>query len=208
MAKLIGLGRRLPRENILRMYQKGKFQTTISPTKLFDLYGDKKEALSLESLQKIEEIMELLRDTDCAACGAPDCRTFAEDIVRGGASLQDCLWISAHSTHKSKREKGNSTMKVNDLVQRFDLKVVAGDKFLDELSELFAPAGNLGMPRGLVEFAESGRQRSVRNARSVVVDTSSVQPNNGDPNPIPASKSDIYRESARLLFWWPRKSMR
>ena len=135
MVKQFGLGRRLTRENILRMYEKGQFQTEKSPAKLIELYGAKKEALSLESLQEIEKNMELLRGNDCAACGAPDCRTFAEDIVRGSASLQDCLWISAHSTTKSKRIKGKSTMTVNDLVERFGLQVVAGDKGLDRQIE-------------------------------------------------------------------------
>ena len=55
MIKLFGLGRRLTRENILRMYEKGHFQTEKSPAKLIELYGMKKEALSLESLQEIEK---------------------------------------------------------------------------------------------------------------------------------------------------------
>jgi hypothetical protein len=135
MVKRFGLGRRLTRENILRMYEKGQFQTEKSPAKLIELYGAKKEALSLESLQEIEKNMELLRGNDCAACGAPDCRTFAEDIVRGKAELQDCLWISAHSTIKSKKKKGKNTMTVNDLVERFGLQVVAGDKGLDRQIE-------------------------------------------------------------------------
>ncbi|NNL75143.1 MAG: hypothetical protein HKO68_02270, partial [Desulfobacterales bacterium] len=42
MVKLFGLGRRLPRENVLRMYEKGKFQTEKSPAKLINLYGTQK----------------------------------------------------------------------------------------------------------------------------------------------------------------------
>jgi hypothetical protein len=106
MVKLFVLGRRLTHENILRMYEKGHIQTEKSTANLMKLYGNKKEALSIESLQEIEQIMELLRGSDCAACRAIDCRTFAEDIVRGSAELQDCLWISAHSSSKNKRTKG------------------------------------------------------------------------------------------------------
>jgi Na+-translocating ferredoxin:NAD+ oxidoreductase RNF subunit RnfB len=203
MVKLIGLGRRLPRENILRMYQKGKFQTAKSPAKLFDLYGNKKEALSLESLQKIEEIMELLRDTDCAACGAPDCRTFAEDIVRGSASLQDCLWISAHSTNKSKKEKGKSTMTVNDLVQRFGLKVVAGDKGLDRqvedgycgdlLSEIMGNA-----PEGCVWLTIQGHQNIV--AVAVLRDMAAIIVAGGQkPDDETRQKAD--QEGIPILLW-------
>lgn len=36
----------------------------------------------------------------CGACGAPDCRTLAEDVVRGEASLNDCIWLQARRTKK------------------------------------------------------------------------------------------------------------
>jgi hypothetical protein len=100
MVKMFGLGRRLPRENILRLYQKGEFQTEKNPSKLTHLYGAQKEALSIDAIQKIEKIMGLIQGTDCAACGAPDCRTFAEDVVRGTAALKDCLWVRAQTSKK------------------------------------------------------------------------------------------------------------
>jgi Na+-translocating ferredoxin:NAD+ oxidoreductase RNF subunit RnfB len=28
---------------------------------------------------------------DCGACGAPTCRAFAEDVVRGTAKASDCV---------------------------------------------------------------------------------------------------------------------
>ena len=203
MVKLIGLGRRLPQENILRMYQKGKFQTAKSPAKLIDLYGNKKEALSIESLQKIEEIMELLRGNDCAACGAPDCRTFAEDIVRGMASLQDCLWISAHSNTKRERGKGKSTMTVNDLVQRFDLRVVAGDKGLDRqvedgycgdlLSEIMGNA-----PGGCVWLTIQGHQNIV--AVAVLRDMAAIIVTGGQ-KPDDETRQKANQEGIPILLW-------
>jgi Na+-translocating ferredoxin:NAD+ oxidoreductase RNF subunit RnfB len=36
----------------------------------------------------------LIHGNDCASCGAPDCRTFAEDVVRGEANLKDCFRIT------------------------------------------------------------------------------------------------------------------
>ena len=214
MVKLFGLGRRLTRENILRMYEKGQFQTEKSPAKLIELYGTKKEALSLESLQKIEEIMELLRDTDCAACGAPDCRTFAEDIVRGSASLQDCLWISAHRTTKNKRKKGENTMTVNDLVERFGLQVVAGDKGLerqvedgyggDLLSEIMGNA-----PEGCVWLTIQGHQNIVavailRNMAAIIItggqtpDDETLQKANQEGIPILLWPDSSYQLAGRL----------
>lgn len=39
---------------------------------------------------EIEEILKLLPGIDCGSCGAPSCRSLAEDIVRGHASASDC----------------------------------------------------------------------------------------------------------------------
>ena len=77
------------------------FQTENRPSKLLKLFGSQKKRLSIESMQKIEDILEAIQGTDCAACGAPDCRTFAEDIVRGNAKMKDCLWVRAQGKKKT-----------------------------------------------------------------------------------------------------------
>jgi Na+-translocating ferredoxin:NAD+ oxidoreductase RNF subunit RnfB len=100
MIKRYGLGRRLPRENILRLYEKGEFQSEKDPSKLTGLFGVHKEALSIDKIQEIERILQLIKGTDCAACGAPDCRTFAEDVIRGEAALKDCLFVGAQTKKK------------------------------------------------------------------------------------------------------------
>lgn len=100
MIKRFGLGKRLHRENILRMYEKGKFQSEKKASKLTRLFGAQREALSIDALKKIEKVVELTRGTDCAACGAPDCRTFAEDVVRGDAALKECIFIGAETRKK------------------------------------------------------------------------------------------------------------
>ena len=38
-----------------------------------------------------EALYETLPKIDCGACGSPTCLSFAEDVVRGDASLRDCL---------------------------------------------------------------------------------------------------------------------
>jgi Na+-translocating ferredoxin:NAD+ oxidoreductase RNF subunit RnfB len=102
MIKMFGLGRHLPREKILRLYEKGDFQTEKRPSRLLNLFGGQQEGLSIESMQKIEKLLEVIEGRDCAACGAPDCRTFAEDIVRGSASMRDCLWVRSRGKKKGK----------------------------------------------------------------------------------------------------------
>ncbi len=87
--------RRLPREKILRLYEKGRFKSEINPSKLAGLFDTPNEPLSIESLQEIDMLLERINGKDCGACGAPDCRTFAEDVVRGRASQKDCFLIGA-----------------------------------------------------------------------------------------------------------------
>jgi ferredoxin len=101
MIEVFGLGRRLPRETILRLYKKGRFQPEHGPQVLTRIFGARKPALSLEEAQRIEAILNVIEGRDCGACGSPDCRTFAEDVVRGDAALQDCIWLHARKRNES-----------------------------------------------------------------------------------------------------------
>jgi hypothetical protein len=100
MVGVFGLGRRLPRDTILRLYEKGRFQPDQNPQVLTRLFGACKPALSLEEAQQIEAILDLIEGRDCGACGSPDCLTFAEDVVRGNAALTDCIWLQARQQKK------------------------------------------------------------------------------------------------------------
>jgi ferredoxin len=93
MLHLHGLGRRVPSNTIQRLYEKGRFKPDKSPLTLTRLFGDRKPALSLEQMERIESILDTVAGWGCGACGAPDCPTFAEDVVRGQAELQDCQWF-------------------------------------------------------------------------------------------------------------------
>lgn len=100
MLHIYGLGRRVPRNTILRLYEKDRFQPDQNASELTRLFGDRKPALTLEQMQRIEFILEQVAGWGCGACGAPDCRTFAEDVVHGQANLSDCRW------QPGKREEG------------------------------------------------------------------------------------------------------
>ena len=45
---------------------------------------------SMRMMAEIQRIRETLPGIDCGACGSPNCRAFAEDIVRGTASVKKC----------------------------------------------------------------------------------------------------------------------
>ena len=48
---------------------------------------------AMEKFIQLEKEIEVLPGLDCAACGAPDCKTLAEDIVNGLASRSDCIFL-------------------------------------------------------------------------------------------------------------------
>ena len=93
MIKMLGLGRRLSRGKILRQYETGKFLTDKDPEKLIQMFGCCTKPMSIEIVQKVDEILERIKGHDCSVCGAPTCRTFAEDVVKGEASLNECLLL-------------------------------------------------------------------------------------------------------------------
>ena len=52
-------------------------------------------AESMRMMADIQKLRETLPGIDCGSCGAPSCRAFAEDVVKGNANVNDCL-INLH----------------------------------------------------------------------------------------------------------------
>ena len=61
---------------------------------------------SIRRMMEIENIYETLPQIDCGSCGAPTCRCFAEDVVRGEAHIDDCI-VMMREHLKSLLEKQN-----------------------------------------------------------------------------------------------------
>jgi iron only hydrogenase large subunit-like protein len=62
------------------------------------LSDDVTEAMKM--MAKIDEITEELPGLDCGACGAPSCKAFAEDVVRGLSKKSDCVFIMRKNMQK------------------------------------------------------------------------------------------------------------
>ena len=60
---------------------------------------------SMRMMAKIQELRKTLPGIDCGACGAPNCRALAEDIVRGINENRKCV-VLEHM--KSAEEKGDT----------------------------------------------------------------------------------------------------
>ncbi|MCP4115501.1 MAG: 4Fe-4S dicluster domain-containing protein [Desulfobacteraceae bacterium] len=93
------------RENPLKdLYAEERFFDELTSSKMEKLFGQKKAPLSIENLTRINRILKQLPGFNCAACGAPDCLTFAEDVVRGRAGISDCSPLKT-SEDNTKGEK-------------------------------------------------------------------------------------------------------
>jgi hypothetical protein len=54
---------------------------------------DEDFATALKKMERQRRLMCYLPGFDCAACGAPDCQTLAEDIVQGNAQISHCVFM-------------------------------------------------------------------------------------------------------------------
>lgn len=49
-------------------------------------------AAAMQKMSELERIEKTLPGLDCGSCGAPSCRALAEDVVRGLASTDECIY--------------------------------------------------------------------------------------------------------------------
>lgn len=75
---------------VLRMLRSGfmHWDKEIVPVEVIPLDDDL--LIAMKKIEELDRIVRLLPGLDCGSCGAPSCRAFAEDIVRGFAKIDDC----------------------------------------------------------------------------------------------------------------------
>ena len=61
-------------------------------------------AESMRMMADIQNLKETLPGIDCGACGAPSCRAFAEDVIRGNAKVDDCLILKTGARSGKEQE--------------------------------------------------------------------------------------------------------
>lgn len=59
---------------------------------------------AMEKMMRMQEIEASLPGLDCGSCGAPTCRALAEDVVRGFASEDDCIYRMREKLYAQKGE--------------------------------------------------------------------------------------------------------
>jgi hypothetical protein len=65
----------------------------IKPRSILKLDDNLQKALKM--VESINKTKAILPGIDCGACGAPTCSALAEDITRGNAEIEDCIFMSA-----------------------------------------------------------------------------------------------------------------
>jgi iron only hydrogenase large subunit-like protein len=85
---------------VKKLYKEGFFsiENKVIPKPFPPL--DENRLRALQKLKQKEKMIKRLPGIDCGLCGAPDCKTFADDIARGEAKLSDCHFIN------KKKKKG------------------------------------------------------------------------------------------------------
>ena len=67
----------------------------VRPRSIYKL--DDNFAEAFRRAERMKKIEKALPGVNCSACGAPSCAALAEDIVRGDARMDTCIFINRHS---------------------------------------------------------------------------------------------------------------
>ncbi len=105
LIRIFGDKQRVSSSLVKRLYDEKffSFEHAVAPKPFAPLHKNRSEAI--KKLKSREKIFKKLPGADCGVCGAPDCMTFAEDVVLGKARLQDCVYMRT-KRHKGKERHG------------------------------------------------------------------------------------------------------
>jgi iron only hydrogenase large subunit-like protein len=87
-------------KDVSRLYHKNflSFDHPVAPVEQRPL--DRDPGKAIRKAKRREKLFGDLPRKDCGVCGAPDCRTLADDIVRGYAHLEDCPFVKTRKKEK------------------------------------------------------------------------------------------------------------
>jgi len=93
LVKMFGEKSRVSKKMIRRLFKEGfyRIEMGIEHQPLPPLNPDPIKAIQMR--QEIEDLIPRLGGRECGACGAPDCRTLARDIIVGEARRTDCVFV-------------------------------------------------------------------------------------------------------------------
>jgi hypothetical protein len=83
----------IDRNEVIEKHRSGYYnlERRLAPRPLRPLDPDR--AIAIDKKKRKAEIYDSLPKTDCGCCGAPTCEALADDVVRGLASIEDCIMM-------------------------------------------------------------------------------------------------------------------
>ncbi len=93
LVNLVGERTVIDNSDMNLLYQKDflSFHHPLTPMPAPPLDTDPVRAI--QKAKQRQKLFEQLPGKDCGACGAPDCQTLADDVIRGRALLADCPFV-------------------------------------------------------------------------------------------------------------------
>jgi Na+-translocating ferredoxin:NAD+ oxidoreductase RNF subunit RnfB len=104
LVHMFGEERRIKYDYVLKLYNEGWFCSDRKRVPLESTSPRLSISKNIERQNKVENLLRELPGMECGACGSPDCRTFAEDLVDGRARLEDCVWRQDRQRREVPRE--------------------------------------------------------------------------------------------------------
>ncbi len=95
---------------------------------------DENTSLAMKKMNRKRRLMCFLPGFDCAACGAPDCQTLAEDIVQGHAKISNCIFLQ--------QQMINQNLLSSDLAYRITEKIWGTDRLEKNCNKIGAEDEN------------------------------------------------------------------
>ncbi len=84
----------------MKLYKNGSICWTEKVNSKEVMKLDENIESAIKKMEMIKDITDKLPGLDCGSCGAPSCRALAEDITKGFAKLEDCIFISKNKANK------------------------------------------------------------------------------------------------------------
>ena len=94
LIRMFGVEKRVKYEYVKSLYESGWFFTHQEAMPLEATSSNLSVSENIDRQKRIDETLKLLPRKECGACGSPDCRTFAEDVIDGMVSLESCVFLS------------------------------------------------------------------------------------------------------------------
>lgn len=105
IARRLGEGQGVKEEKVRSLLREHFFDLhgEIGARPVQPLAGGLRHAIAVK--REKDHILALLPGKDCGACGAPDCATLADDIVRGQGKFHDCVFVRLEELERQREAR-------------------------------------------------------------------------------------------------------